>query len=443
MDRTRTAFALLIGLALLALVAAAEAALKFHSLSIRGHVVDDETGLPIVRFVQQAGQSSAKEPNKIVWGSSLSTTDSPRNDGAFNDNLGWQDGLKAWSRIMADDYLPEPIRATPFATEDGRIEGLVVRLKRGRKVEGQVIGHDGKTVAGARVFLFGSQPLTITDGQAMDPTGRGPTRGVSRGMTDAQGRFSLLGAGGDVNQVVVTAPACNLWPTPIPAPGQDDVIRLPQTGGLNFRYDIDGDDPNAEFALQLSPTPFEQLTSFQNLKLANKSSLALPGLIPATYELAKVRKVSMGSGSRVLFGDSRTITIKAGETATTDFVRDHGARVTIEINGLERLKVPGATILIQRGDERLLKRPRHSFEDFVDAMDCDAKGRCRTPKLAPGLYTIVVEAYRPGSPDGRFGGGIQGPDYRAIAIVTIAKDGPEPKVEIAMTEAKPNPRKGR
>ncbi len=120
MDLSQFGLAHLIWPLVLTFFAATNAEGKSHSITVRGHVVDDETGKPVPRFVQQSGYSAATNPEKIVWGGGLSTTDSPRNDGAFNDNLGWEDGQKAWSRIIADDYLPQPIRDTPFSTMQGR-----------------------------------------------------------------------------------------------------------------------------------------------------------------------------------------------------------------------------------------------------------------------------------------------------------------------------------
>ncbi len=204
-------------------------------------------------------------------------------------------------------------------------------------------------------------------------------------------------------------------------------------GQINLRYDIDGDDPKAEFFLQLSPSPFPDLSAVQKFKVDNKSHLDIKGVTPGSYDLAKIRELNLVARQGwVVFGDRRMINVKAGESVTVDFVRDRGARVSIEVDGLEPLGVSDAKILIYRNDIRLVKGPGALFEGLVDALIYDRNGRCQTPKLLPGTYTIVAEVYRPAPKEGGFLGGLIGADYRATALVEVPRVGEAPRVRIEM-----------
>ena len=111
-----------------------------RSLELDGRVVDDETGKPLRAFHRQIGRI---EQNGVTWGFS-EITGPPVADGYFKAFLNWEAGERI--RIVAGGYVPQLILTEQPRAGAKTIEGIVVRMKRGRQVSGRVLDDAGKPV---------------------------------------------------------------------------------------------------------------------------------------------------------------------------------------------------------------------------------------------------------------------------------------------------------
>jgi hypothetical protein len=408
------------------------------SLTIRVKVVDAETGKPVPWFITQYGRPDPGDPARIVWGWSENRSESANPEGRLVTSLSEKG---AWQRVLADGYLPQPITERPYDGETGTVDATV-RLRRGRQITGRVLDHHRRPLPGASVFLVGGRSApNITGGKAVRAFLGGEDPTVTKTAADADGRFTMTGAGGDARTVVVSAPAFDFWMEPAPPEGKELEITLPEPGSLILRYDIDGGEPEAAFFLQLLREGRQGWEAAENLReptLANRGRLVLANLTPGTYDVACVKKnLRVGDIGISPFCDRRNVVIEAGKPAEAPFVRESGTPVEGEVVGLKELKLPGAFLLVNLGDEARDGRPGLFEAKHVEALTVKADGRFQTPRLLPGTYTIVAEAYEPLSPEQRQSTGIRLADHRAFAIVTVPRDGPAPRVRIELPKDRP------
>src|SRR5438552_12896708 len=138
------------------------------SVKISGRVVDDETGKAIEHFTLEWGWANPKD-EKINWGGS--TVNSARwANGKFSSQDGWQAGQKVWARIIAPGYVAQPITPQPLVVPT-EAKNLVVRMKKGAKLNGVVLDYQSKPVAGANVYLV-TTGLNLEDGAPDVVSGR-------------------------------------------------------------------------------------------------------------------------------------------------------------------------------------------------------------------------------------------------------------------------------
>ena len=404
------------------------------SLEIRGTVVDAGTGKPVPKFAVQYGRPDPKDPARTIWGWSESRVESANPEGRLPGATLSEKG--AWLRVVAAGYLPQPITAKPYDGENGQID-VTVRLQRGQQIVGRVFDHRHNPVPQAAVFLVGGRSSpNITGGMAIRSVTGSEDTTVTKSKSDAEGRFTLVGAGADATTVAVSTAGLDLWLVPAPPAGQELQINLPEAGKLVLRYAIEGSGPEATFFLQLIRNGRKGWDVVENLresKIANPGRLVLENVTPGTYDLAIMRKnLRVGDRGMSPFCDRRSVVIEAGKAAEVAFVRDSGTPVEGEVTGLKEQKLKGAFVLVNRGDEAKDGRPDVFAVKQVDALTCDETGRFKTPRLLPGTYTIVAEAYDPPTPGQPYFGGLREADYRAIAVVTVPRDGPAPGVRLAL-----------
>jgi hypothetical protein len=127
--------------------------------------------------------------------------------------------------------------------------------------------------------------------------------------------------------------------------------------------------------------------------------------------------------------ETLSVAVEAGKSGVAAIVRESGAAVEGEILGLEQLKLPGALIYIVKPESLQLIVLNNHVREAVEALTCDATGRFKTPRLSPGDYAIVVEGYKPPTPDERLGSARRA-TYRAIGKLTVPAQGPAPRVRI-------------
>jgi hypothetical protein len=399
-------------------------------LEIRGRVVDAGTGKPIDRFVEQSGRVDPKDPNKVTWGFSEGRTESANPEGRFHTNFSGYPEYRL--RILADGYLPQPVE--PPQGQGGKVE-LTVRMRRGRQVVGRVVDGAGKAVVDAAVFLVGSRQVNLTGGKAVRAFVGGEDRTVTRAVTDAEGRFTLTGAGGDDDRVAVSAPTLDLHVVPAPPEGQELTVVLPEPGRLTLRYDIEGGEPEASFILQLhiEEKGWQRVDNLREPTAPNGGRTVLTNVTPGTYALSRFQQLRIGDMGRGVLCDRREVTVASGQAAEANFVRDRGGAISGQVVGLDPDKGPGALLSVWPAEAtgNPFAREVLTMPTF-DATTCGKDGRFRTERLLPGSYTVVAEAYIPAPKGGPFTTGIRLPDFLGVVKVTVPEQGPPPPVRIEM-----------
>jgi hypothetical protein len=378
-------------------------------INLSGRVVDDKTGQPIDRFMLQWGSPTRDDPNRFVWGGQ--TAVSSGRGGRFSTEGGWLEGHRVWIRVLADGYLPEPLTPKPIIAS-ATLKGLVIRLKRGGEIRGRVVDHKGAPVSGASVFLAGNQQLELVNGEPEGFTG-------SRARTDKDGRFALTGAGAERASVVVSSKALHAWRAEGPEAGKEVTIKLPEPARLVLRYDIEGDEAQGHFRLELKTwdMPGWKGTgrSVQEPVAANKGEVVVPNAAPGVYDLVRVKMLRLG---------------------------DTGWPIVGELIGLAGTNAPGAYVTVKpaeaTGDP--LRNQEWKLTTF-DALTCGPDSRFLTARILPGSYTVVAEAYEPEPPGGGFSTGWRLPGFVGTAKVTVRADVRPPRVQILMKPraAQPGP----
>ncbi|HEV2972107.1 MAG TPA: M56 family metallopeptidase [Pirellulales bacterium] len=394
-----------------------------NQTDVHFRVVDDETDQPVALFHQQGG---FVESNRITWGTMeyinpLSTVD-----------LNWEAGQRA--RIVAGGYVPQRIlaeRPKPGATT---IEGLVVRMKRGRKVSGRVLDYRGTPVSGASLFVVGALArVKIGGGKAMTEQGDGWTEddSITRFTTDADGKFTLTGIGWDANYIAVSCPKLDIWVVPAPrasGPQDDFEIRLPQSGKLVAHYDIAGAPDEAEVTLWPSVTnlpyaggvgptgpgwfsrrdqqgrPLDLASNViygRNAVLEQHGEVVFDNLPPGDYTILRTKQVGFRfEGTMVTLG-RHVVKVASGKTAVADFVRDRGAPIAGQVVGLNRDEVvksqPYAMIVTIRkavdADDSVENRIDEILLSRIDKDGMPADGKFTTERLIPGQYTLAARIF--------------------------------------------------
>ena len=385
------------------------------TVSLRGRVIDDETGKAVPTLLIQGGMFDQANPGKVSWGYSESR--SSATDGSFSTTIQWANGWTA--RIVADGYLPYPLMEKAPPDDKTEIE-LVVRLKRGRSVRGTVLDHEGKPLKGAAVFAIGPGGLNLAAGQAWstwgeaDPVPR-PT------FTDEAGRFEL--AAGDAKGMAVSCKVMDAWPAVIPDKGEV-TIRLPAPGRIDVLLDIEGAAEESRVFYQLlGPQPgFERLQSMRELKIANGGKLTLDALPPGKYQVCRQvmnRLTDIGFGAML---DRQFVEIKAGEAREIDMVREKGGRIRGKVSWPEGKQLQG--VIVSVSAEKAEKEADGSkwkteYSSQVAAED----GSYLTERIPPGRYLLQAKGYLPLTPEQRVRSGIIGPAMQAEMKIEVQETG--------------------
>jgi hypothetical protein len=268
--------------------------------------------------------------------------------------------------------------------------------------------------------------LNLMDGKAEHFSG-------STATTDAQGRFSLGGAGGAEGRLVIASAPLAVWTAAVPEAGKEATIKLPEPAVLKVRSDIPGAGGQVRLHLHLKTWEMEGWKQFVDarkyLDAPNPGDATFAGLTAGSYDLARVKELRVGDLGKGVFLDRRTITLESGKPATAEFVRKGGHPIVGQLTGLKDTGVAGAFITVKDG--KATGDPR-KFDDaklpVFDADICAVDGQFKTETLVPGEYLVVAEAYGPDT--GRLG--MRLPDFLGTAKVTVRAEGPPPQVRIEM-----------
>ena len=277
-------------------------------IELHGQVVDDASGKPIEHYAIQRGFVDPEDESKVSWGGE--TSSSRWAEGRFQQREGILRGQVAWFRVLAEGYSPAPITPKPV-TAPAMESNLIIRLKKGVELRGQVLDHTGKPVAGALVMLAAHQQLGLTDGKP------GAIYQGSRATTDADGRFALSGAGEPDEHVAVSTSSLNVWLTSTGEAGRELTIHLPQPATLSVHYDIEGAAEEALVRVELVTWDMPEwkgaLNSVQYLSPRNGNVFVAANMTPGTYDIARIRKVRLGDFEREYMCDRTTLALAAGK----------------------------------------------------------------------------------------------------------------------------------
>ncbi len=225
------------------------------AIEVSGRVVDDVTGKAIPLFYLQTGRlgQGPGAANQIVWPGSFAQKAGDA-QGQFTAKINWDAGERV--RVLAKGFDSELVLREAPKAGMSRIQEVVVRLKRGRKVSGRVVDHLGKPVAGASLFVVGNTirpEIFVTGGEAMevdvDASIRDPSQifhlvedmTVPKFVSDSDGRFTVDGVSDVERWIAVSCPALDLQLASAPPENRragDFEIRLRKAGKLVLRYDI-------------------------------------------------------------------------------------------------------------------------------------------------------------------------------------------------------------
>lgn len=399
-------------------------------ITVRGKVLDDETGEPIARLITQAGKFEPTDPTKVTWG--YSEGRSSARDGSFSTTIEWSDGWTA--RILADGYVPQPVvTAAPPADKDEIV--VTIRLKRGPKVRGIVLDHAGKPVKDAAVFAVGPTGVNLAAGHARSILGFNDDE-AKPARTGADGRFELPSGG--AKTLAVTHSSFDAWPAEIPASGEV-TIRLPEPARVDLELDIDGADKESTIFYQLlteGRAEFAGVRIERDLTMPNPGKLALAGLPPGRYQLSRNVRNNLGEIGTGAMLEREFFELKAGETKTIRFVRPKGARIRGKIVAPPETKLMGTVVSIRSLEDRPSPFDSHAWPYTYASQTVAKDGTFQTERIAPGKYRLVAEAYLPLTPEQRVRTGLIRPPLLAELTIDVPEDG---ELKLADLELKPRP----
>lgn len=425
-----------------------------HRIAIRGRVVDDETGDPIESFTLESGRLKGQDPAETSWGGyrrsvpnsytivngkAVPTGRNPLGEFADSLEVG-EDGTghRRWLRVVADGYEPRPVNdRPPEPTDAGKTIEVSVRLKRGRPLIGRVVDHVGRPAAGAKLVLIRPGGTRIRVGD--DVIGEGSDTGlldpaVTRAVADEQGRFRITGVG-DARALGVSAPTLHFWTVPIPAPGEELTVRLPEPATLRIPYAIDGDAPETAFWLHLKPPEdlAERLWIARNLVVANRGEAVLRDATPGEYTLWRIKTLTIGDHRWRTSVEHRALMVESGHTAVVDFVRSGGGPIAGAVSGPEG---EGARMIFVGIEPVSAAAPAGVSPRFplrmLDIVACGEGGQFQTARIPPGVYVAHAASYRTGPRYEPFGTFNDAPDFIGSTPVTVPPDGSPPTVRIVL-----------
>lgn len=423
-------------------------------VTIRGIVVDDETGSPIASFSIQPGRSDADDPSKVAWGHPRRVPGSgtivdgrtipdpnPRGEFSTYVDLDADEANRMdRHRILADGYEPEPVLDRPPGPADaGTTVEVTLRLRRGEAIVGRVVDHAGRPAAGATLCPIrpGWDTLRIVD----DVIGEGTDTGlldpsVTRALADEEGRFRITGVG-DATLIAVSAPTLHFWTVPVPPPGEELAIHLPEPASLRIPFSIGGDPGEAHIWMKLAvPEHLErQVSVTRNVEIPNGGQAVRLDLSPGEYTLWRNKMLPVGDHLSETPLEMRKLDARSGEPAVVSFVY----RGETPISGMVSVPLGEAYSLLFVAIEPMPRPepdPARLFfppPRYIDMVPCGEGGRFQTADLPPGDYVVHAAGYRTRPRyDRPFMTINDAPDGIGSARVALPEGGPPPEVRIEL-----------
>jgi len=356
----------------------------------------------------------------VTWG--YHETRSGRKDGRFSETVRWPEGWTA--RILADGYIPQPVLKRPPLPGQDVIE-VVIRLKRGKRVEGRVLDHEGRPVKGAAVFAIGPTGLNLARGKAWKSVGESDeeNRRARPVHTDEYGCFKL--PAGSATRLAVSCHALDAWPLEIPKEGEA-VVRLPAPATVSIRYDIEGAAAEAKIGYQLlnhRMPGFKGLESSHNRTVGNGGRLDLTAMTPGKYQFWRVQRHRMADYGTGAMLDRQFVELQPGKTTALNFVRRNGARLRGKVIWPKEKKLTGVIVSVKSTDKEKDPFSDHMWQTtYASTMAAD-DGSFQTERIVPGRYLLTAEGYVPMTEQQRYSTGWIRPALTAEATIDVPVSG--------------------
>ena len=262
--------------------------------------------------------------------------------------------------------------------------------------------------------------------------------------TDAQGRFTLSGATGTNDAILVSSPLPFAQVVPAGDIAHEVLIRSPGPATLVVRFDIPGAKAWGDFSLhRLNAPNMKNVDLFATVKARNHGDPGSIQLPAGEYAFARVKEVATGASYSTRRCDQRRITLEPGKSLTVDVVRKDGQSLEGEVVLPSGAHPADAVVTISAAAAEGLREPdilRWSIP-ILDVTVAGYGGKWKSELIPPGEYFITAESYvsEPRNDQKYFRSGIPAPSFTGSVTVTVPKTGQVPPIRIEMKPYRPMP----
>lgn len=414
---------------LVLLMAIVVAACNSHGMAqnvqVTGKILDAVTEKPIEKFMIQAGRVDAKT-GKTTWGFSSSTSSSKTGSFRYTLRPGWT------ARVIVDGYTPQPFEAQA-ARPDGIPVELVLKMKPGKPITGRVVDHEGRAVAGIRVYTISPRRLNLFGGIALGAFDDKEDKRAKYVETQKDGFFKI--AGGMDDRVALTGKQIDCWSVKID-PDKENLITLPKPTDLKIEYDIPGAPKHGKIFFQLLThltDGFDGTGCTATLELKNGSAMELDSLPPGKYQFCRRVMHSFDMIGMSAMMDREFVELKPGKPLVLSYKRPQGRSVSGMVRWSEDESLGGVIVKVEELDKRDGPWKKHKLQTVFDSQLIAGKpqqGRIptqeaafKTVPLSPGKYRLRVIAYATMTDAGARLSGLTRPKYEVVKEITVSEKG--------------------
>ena len=319
----------------------------------------------------------------------------------------------------------------------------------GGKAVNSYDGEEDKTVRGVKTDAEGRFELSVGVAAAVARSGDRPQlRPTPADKKAADG--DVAPAAASTPGLVVSTPALDAWPAPLPEGDAEAVIRLPSPTRVEIDYNIDGGEDEANVFLQSVMHEVDAWKGFEiirHIPVPNQGRVELSSLPPGRYQFARSRTLRHGNIGQGRFLDRQFVEVASDKTTAISFARPTGARLKGSVEWDEGTKLTGVIITVHKVaapgdppserhfpplfDARLLRvAANDGSKDKPEIVG--RRGMFLTERIPPGTYEVHAEGYAPLTPEQERLTGIIGPTLTGQSTVTVPESGAVPFLKIEL-----------